>query len=55
MLPLMTISPRYCNRLHKNSHSSPIKRRIKESSTATFWKTYINPQIERHKVCTLLT
>ena len=46
----MTISRRYCNRLHKNPYSSQIKAEINEGSTATFWNTYINLRTKRHKV-----
>ena len=52
--PLMTISPRYCNRLHNNPHLNPIKREVKGDSTAVFWVIYINHQTEMHKVRTLL-
>ena len=51
----MTISPRYCNRLHKNLQLNPIKREIKEGSTNTFWSIYINPKAKRHKVRTLFS
>jgi hypothetical protein len=51
--PLMTISPRYCNRLHNNPCLNPIKREVKEGSTAIFWGIYINLQTEMHKVRTL--
>ena len=52
--PLMTISSRYCNRLHNSPHLNPMKGEIKRDSTAIFWIIYINHQTEMHKVRTLL-
>ena len=52
--PLMTISPRYCNRLHNDPHLNPTKKEVKEDPTAIFWSIYINLQTEMHKVRTLL-
>ena len=52
--PLMTISPRYCNRLHNDPHLNPMKKEVKEDPTAIFWGIYINLQTEMHKVRTLL-
>jgi hypothetical protein len=52
--PLMTVSPRYCNRLHNSPHLNPIKGEVKRDPTAIFWVIYINHQTEMHKVRTLL-